>query len=545
LTAVLVTIPLLAVQAADAPRNFAITHATAVPTPGVTVEDATIVLRDGLIVSVEASGAVPADAVEIDGSGRWVYAGLIDAESDLQSAGDDATRGGGGGNPQPQQAPGAAHEIALIHPERRAADGLLPFEGERKRSMEKIRELGFTTVLAVPDDGILRGSSAAILLSADTPVARILLDADVAQHAAFQRGGFGGGYPSSLMGAIAALRQTLLDAQRHGVWTERYRAAPSGMARPERQAAFDALLPVLAGETRVIFHTSSPHDTLAADRIAREFGLDVAISTSSYEAEYGEALAAAGRTLIVSTGFPDKPDVDEDDDALGVERRTMRRYLDAPMGPARLHDAGVRFALSTHGLDNKSSFHKQMVKIVDAGLPRDVAVAALTTVPAALLGIDRVVGTIEAGKIANLVVTDGPLFAKDTKVREVFVDGRRHELEAKDKPKGDPDAVVDPRGSWSVTFRFGPRAVEREWVIEGREGSYKGTAETREGKVEFDSIELAGNVLTVVMPGSGGRPATEITAIIEGDSFEATAEMGSRTMELTGTRVSGPDGGAR
>jgi imidazolonepropionase-like amidohydrolase len=550
LTAVLLTIPLFAAQAAEAPRNFAITHATVVSSPGSSLEDATIVLRDGLIVSIEPSGSVPADTVEIDGTDRWIYAGLIDAESDLQTGGSDSGRADGPGArgfgaQQPQTPAGASHAVALIHPEQHAADKLRPFAGETKRSMEKIRDLGFTAVLAVPADGILRGTSAAILLSADQPVAKILLDANVALHASFQRGGFGGGYPSSLMGSMAALRQALLDAQRHGVWVERYQAAPSGMPRPERHAAFDALLPALAGKTSVIFHTSSPHDTLAADRIGREFDLDVVVSTSSYEAEYGDALAAAGRTLIVSTGFPDKPKVDKEEEALGVDRRTMRRYLDAPAGPARLHEAGVRFALSTQGLDNKGSFHKQMVKIVEAGLPADVALAALTTVPAELLGIDRVVGTLAAGKIANLIVTDGPLFAEDTKVREVFVDGRRHELETKDKPKGDPDAVVDPRGTWSVTFQFGPRTIEREWIIEGGEGAYTGTAETREDTVEFESIELAGNVLTVVLPGSGGRPATEITAIVEGDSFAATAEMGPRTVEMTGTRVSGPDGGAR
>ena len=124
-----------------------------------------------------------------------------------------------------------------------------------------------------------------------------------------------------------------------------------------------------------------------------------------------------------------------------------------------------------HGLDKKGAFHKQMVKIVDAGLPADVALGALTTVPAKLLGIDRVVGTIAAGKLAHLLVTDGPLFSADTKIREVYVDGRRHEFEVKDKPKGDPDAVVDPRGTWSVTFQFGPRTIEREWVIEGGEGA--------------------------------------------------------------------------
>jgi len=302
---------------------------------------------------------------------------------------------------------------------------------------------------------------------------------------------------------------------------------------------------VLDGERPVIFHTSHPLDTLMAARLGREFGLEVVVSTSSYEAEYTAALAAAGRALIISTGFPEKPELDDEDEQLSVSRQTMRRYLDAPEGPAKLHEAGIEFALTTSGLDTKSTFHKQMRKIVEAGLPEDVALAALTTVPARLLGIDRVVGTLAPGKIANLVVTDGPLFAEKTKIREVFVDGTRHELEVKDKPKGDPNAVVDPRGTWVVAIKMGSRTIEREWTIEGSEGAYKGTAETGGGIVSFASIELEGNVMTVIFPSRQGRPSMEVIVIIEGESFTGSAEMGSRTVEMTGTRTSGPEGSAR
>ncbi len=539
-------------EAADAPRNYALTHATAVVEPGKRIDDATIVLRDGLIVSVEAKGSVPGDAVEIDATERFVYAGLIDAGGDLLAAESPGAARGGGGPPSgvsfgapAETKPGAVHPLPLVHPESRAADTLRAFEGDRKQSMEKMRELGFTVALTAPGDGIFRGTSAAILLAADRPVAEILLAADVAQHASFQRGRFGSGYPTSLMGSIATLRQTLLDAQRYAEWNRRYRADPRGMERPARHAAFEALLPVLASEHRLIFHTSHPLDTLTAHKLGREFGLDVAVATSSYEAEHAEALAAAGRPLIVSTGFPEKPKLDDADQELAVSGQTMRRYLDAAKGPARLHEAGVTFALTGGGLDSKSTFHKQMAKIVEAGLPEETALAALTTVPARLLGLDRVIGTLAPGKIANLVVTDGPLFAEETKIREVFVDGSRHELEVKEKPKGDPNAVVDPRGSWAVAIRMGPRTMEREWTITGSEGNYSGTAETGSGIVDFESVELEGNVMTVVYPARQGRPAMEVTVIVEGDTFKGSAEMGPRTVEMTGHRTSGPEGGAR
>jgi hypothetical protein len=316
------------------------------------------------------------------------------------------------------------------------------------------------------------------------------------------------------------------------------------MRRPTHLAALEALRPVVEGRQPLVVHTDDPQDTLLADRIAREFDLDLIVAASGHEWEIADRVAASGRTLILPIEFPDKPDVGEDDEALNVSGRTMRRYLDAAAGPARLRDAGVRFALGTRGL-GAGDFRENMAKVVEQGLSESDALAALTTVPAELLGLDRVLGTIEPGKIANLVVTDGPMFDEKTTVRRVFVDGVDHEIEAKQKPKSDPNAVVDPRGSWTVEMELGPRTIERVWTISGDKDAYRGTAETREGTVDFEEVTLEGNLLTVKLPGRGGRGSTEMSVVIVGDSFEGTAEMGPRTVTLEGTRTAGPKGGAR
>ena len=537
---------------AERPRVYAIGGATVVPSPGRVIASGTVVIRDGLIEAVGADLPAPPDAVEIDGRGRWVYPGLIDADSTLgvgsAASGterENAAAPPAGGRAQVETARGAVHPISRIHPESKARDRLAPFRGDGLRTVERIRNLGFTVVLARPGDGILRGSSAAILLSDDRPVAEMLLRADVAQHAGLERGRFGQGYPTSLMGTVAAIRQVLLDASRHVEWSARYEADPSGMSRPEMHAAYAALAPLLAGRQLLVVHTDDPRNTLLADKVAREFGLELAISTRAHEWEVAEQIADSGRTLIVSVGFPDKPKVRDDDEALNASRDEMRRYLEADAGPARLHEAGVRFALSLHGLKNSANFFKQMRKIIAAGLPEEVALAGLTTVPAELMGLDRVVGTLEPGKIANLIVADGPLFGEETRLRHVFVDGVQYEIEVKEKPTGDPDAVVDPRGEWSVVFEMGGRTFQRTWTIGGDEDAYDGTAETRAGTVTFDSVELAGNALTVVFPPRGERPGMEATVIIEGDEFEGPAEMGPRSVTLTGSRTVGPEGGAR
>jgi hypothetical protein len=407
--------------------------------------------------------------------------------------------------------------------------------------MERLRDLGFTTVLATPQSGLLRGRSVAIQLDEDRPVTELILLDDVAQHASFERGRFGGAYPSSLMGAIAALRQTLLDARRYATWTARHLEQPQAMRRPEFHAAFEALRPLVAGEQPLFFEVDAPDDVLLAHGVGAEFDLRIAIAASGHEWEIADQIAATGRDLLLPVAFPDKPDVDDEDEALDVSRQVMRRYLGAAAGPGLLHAAGVRFALTTRGLKSTADFPRNLRKMIEAGLPEDVALAGLTTVPAELLGLDRMIGTVEPGKIANLLVVDGPLFEKDSRLRHVFVDGNKHDIEAPSKPKGDPDAVVDPRGTWSVVFDMGTRSFERTWIISGERDRYTGTAETQAGTIDFDDVTLEGNVLTVVFPARGGRGAREVSVVIEGEEFEGITEMGPRSVEVNGVRSSGPE----
>jgi imidazolonepropionase-like amidohydrolase len=532
---------------AERPRVYALTGGTVVTAPGRTIDGGTVVLRDGLIAAVAAGGTVPNDAVGVDVRGLWVYPGFIDADTTLGLSSDDREPrrpDSGESDAGPEQKPGAHHPVSRVHPEDRARDRLLPFEGDRKREVERYRDLGFTVALAVPDRGIFRGESVAILLQDDVPVAELILRDRVAQHVAFEMGRFGEGYPTSLMGAAAVFRQTLLDAERYAEWSARYAAHPRGLKRPETVAAWAALSGVLDGSQAVVFALEDGEQYDLADRLAREFELNAVISASGAEWEIAERVASSQRTLIFPIAFPDKPKVQEDDEALDVSLREMLAYLEAPAAAARLDAAGVELAFTTRGLKNLADFSKNLESMVGAGLPEATALAALTTVPARILGIDASVGTLEPGKIANVVVMDGPLFGKGAKAQRIYVDGVEYQVEAKKKPKGDPNAVVDPRGEWSVVFELGGRTVQRTWTLAGSPGAYTGTAETRSGTVTFERVELAGNVLTVTFPATGGVGATEITVIVTGEAFEGVAEMESRSVPVQGTRTRGPEGTA-
>jgi hypothetical protein len=536
---------------AERPRVYAITGARLVIAPGKSVDDGTIVLRDGLIEAAGRGVSAPPDAFVIEGKGRTVTAGLIDACSEIGVRKPEERQGppsGGAGRGAAASEPpaGTAHPVARVRAERRVADQLVADPGV----FEKHRAMGFTTVLSVPPDGIFRGQAAVLNLQ-EGPVSSSLLLESAGQVVAFERGNFGGAAPYSLMGTIAIIRQTLLDARRQDEWQVRYAADPSGMQRPDTMPALTALEGPASGKGRVFFDTGEPSNVMRALTLTHEFGLDTAVIASGREnSHHGviEALAAAGRPVIVPLPYPEKPKVTDPDEALKVSTRDLEEWDLAPGNPAALQQAGLRFALGTCHLSSAAEFPGRLRKAMDRGLSSDTALAALTTEAARAVGLERTLGTLEAGRIANVVVWEGTdvekgIFAEKARPVHVFVDGIKHDVEQK-KSKGDPDAKVDPRGSWSVTLSFPGREVTRTWTITGKEGEYAGTAETQRGTVSFSSVTLKGNEMTVVMPADGTRPSQEITVVITGEELEGSGDLpGGGSYSVKGTRTAGPEGG--
>jgi imidazolonepropionase-like amidohydrolase len=446
---------------AERPHVYGLKDARIVVAPGRIIAKGNVIIRDGLIEAAGPGAAIPADAVEIEASGKTVYAGLIDAHTTIGLRRAAATQPAGGGrgagqiaallaSQQPREAaPGANHPIARIHPEMNARDLIVPFEqapaapaagGGRGGAAaataaatapagteaERYRNVGFTTVLVEPDNGIFRGESAVIDLRDSAPVTALIVRDHAAQHISIAAGGGfggGGGYPGSLMGVIASVRQALLDAQRYQTWKQRYTANPAGMRRPEYSPSFEALEPVIAGQHLVIFDTEAAEDILAADRIAREFNLKAVMGADSNTYELLDRVKSTGRTLILSASMPDRPRVDDPDDAYETDTRDLRRFVNAASTAKQLLDAKIPFVLSSRGIRNPADFPRNIRRMIDAGLPADTALAKLTTEPAELLGLSREYGTVEAGKVANLIVTDGDLFGDRTRVVQVFVDG--------------------------------------------------------------------------------------------------------------------------
>ncbi len=423
----------------NTPAVHAFTNARIVVSPGVVIDKGTLVMRDGVITAVGKNAAIPADARVWDMTGMTLYPGLIDSYSDLgMPKKPEGGRGGDGPPAQPAaEVRGMKHWNGNVNAAQRAADLFAP----DAKAAEKLRGMGFTTALVVPQKGIFRGSSAVVDLG-DGTANQLLVKSDIAQHVTFETGG-GDDYPNSLMGAIALIRQTALDAQWHRDAMKVAASNPSE-PRPEFVADLAALEDVLTAKEPVVFESTDELSLLRAAKIAKEFSWKLWVRGSGSEYRRLDAVKQAGAPIILPINFPDVPAVQLPEDALNVSLNDLRYWDEAPENPARLQKAGVRFALTTATLKDPGTFSANLRKAIDRGLSADAALAALTTTPAQLFGIAHKVGSLETGKIANIVVADGDLFAEKTKIRETWVDGKRYEV----KPK----AEIDPRGTWKATL---------------------------------------------------------------------------------------------
>jgi imidazolonepropionase-like amidohydrolase len=266
-----------------------------------------------------------------------------------------------------------------------------------------------------------------------------------AMHAALTAGGAGfgggGGYPGAQIGAMAAFRQALLDAQwyaaRKAQWERR---GGKGVPRPPYSPASEALQDALTGRQPVVFSVTRSNDILKALRLAKEFNLRAIIETGGEAFKVAADLKLAGAPVIVSLNFrpaaggggggfggfgQQEPDPDEE----------RRREQEAERNAAELAKAGVPVVFSSTGLTNYADVINN-ARRASQHLGKDKTLEALTIRAAELLGVGASLGSIEPGKIANLIVTTGHPLDQGTQLRYVFVDGQQMRFRAPDPPRG-------------------------------------------------------------------------------------------------------------
>lgn len=436
----------------------------------------TIMIRDGKIERV--ARAIDADAVDLAGYRVWelpedahVYPGFVEPWFEVDT-------------PEHDSAMPGRHWNSRITPNRSVLEGT----GLNSGDADSLRKLGFVAAGIAPDDGILRGIGAVV--STATPTDNSAADDPTiyrreAFHAAdFYRGGWGGGmqYPTSQMGCIALIRQSIDDAE----WQANAGLNPS-------TNALDALTMV---DAPFFFNTDHELEALQADHVLGAFdsSRELVLIGTGTEFKRLDAIADTGASVIVPLRFPRKPDVSSVGKADSVDLSTMMVWEQAPTNARRLVEAGVTTAITSSKSRKRGKFFGNLHEAIEAGLSKDDALAMITTVPADMLGVGDVLGTIEAGKPACLVIASGDLFdpdADDVEIRDVWVEGVRHEISTDDAHPFD--------GEWAIWV--GPEdqpVYEMTINVEGKkitgteagDGDEPSTSDTRHVKMTENTISF-------------------------------------------------------
>ena len=432
LLAVLFALPLPAADLRGGDRlAYALTGGRVLAAPGRVFDPGVVVIRGGVIESVGPAGApIPADARVIDIAGKVVHAAYIDAyvtadrlagKSPKRPRDDDEAEPEKPAGPAPRSTGPATHPVSAVRAEERVLDTLVV----KDDVAETYRRLGFGIVQAVPSAGVLRGRGAVVSL-ADGPISGRVVLAESGQFAALEPPN-DDDYPDSHMGAVAVARQAFLDARWWRDAEAAYAKQPAGRSRPRLLAATAALVPAAEGRETVVFEAKDALALLRAARVAREMKLKTRYVAGNDAYRLREEIAALQPDLVLRLDFARPDKVQDDAEWLDVTLDRLRAFDREPSNPKWLRESGVRFALTTAGLDDPKDFGARVRQAIARGLSREDALAAVTTVPAAQLGLQDRLGSLDAGKIASLVVETGEPFAEKSRVTEIWIDGSRIE----------------------------------------------------------------------------------------------------------------------
>ena len=542
-------LPFLTNTSANAQRSaidtYAITNARIFTVSGSVIERGTVVVRNGLIAAVGANVSAPPDARVIDGAGLTVYPGLIDSYTNLAlpEAAPAPSPGGGGGaaffllqQQQPQRPAGGPNSTQPVglQPEIMVEDVIRPGGTE----IEGSRNIGITAALTLPRSGIWMGQSAVINLSGETPQ-QMLVRSPVAMHVGFTP--LRGTYPGSLMGVFATLRQMMFDAQRYRDAMAIYERAPRGTRRPETDRSLAALVPVIDGRMPVVMLANSEREIGRALDLASEFKLKLIIAGGRESDRLAERLAKQNVPVLLSLNFPRRttaalPEADPE------PMRVLRDRVEAQETAAKLAKAGVRFAFQSGSLTNIADLMANAQRAIEHGLQQNDALKAFTIWPAEILGVQNQLGSIETGKIANLTVTRGDLFGRDSRVAHVFIDGRPIELRP---AAGGGPARNSLAGTWSVNVNLGQgdQAITLTLQQEGERltGSIAGPLGA--GEISNGSASSAGEVrFTVTLNVEGQTKEGTFTGRFVNNEIRGTVAIpGATPGTFTATRSGQPN----
>lgn len=482
---------------------FAFTHATIHTDYKTTLENATLLIQKGRVVAAGSSVAVPKDAVVIDLKGLHIYPSFIDIYSDYgvqpaKKPESDFWRKGFESSKK-----GAFGWNEAIKPEINANT---LFKADEKAA-EELRKLGFGAALTHQKDGIARGSGACVTLGnrkENEEIVRGICSA----HFSFDKGSSQQDYPTSLMGAIALLRQTYLDAQ--------WYASMNGKA--DYNLSLEAWNQLQA--LPKIFEVTDVLSLLRADKVGDAFGAQYILKGAGDEYKRLHEVKATQASLILPLNFPDAYDVESPFDALQLSLADMKHWELAPANPKMVNDAGIEFALTTAGLKEKNIFLANLRRAIKNGLPEEAALKALTSAPARMLNVQGELGSLEKGKLANFIITTGKFFDENTRITENWIQGRKYAL--------DNSNLENIDGVYKLSFSRKLYSL----TIEGSPFKTKASVQLQDTVKADVQFSRAGNLVSLSFNLSADKNVTEVvrlSGLMEKENWKGKGQLSDGT----------------
>ncbi|MGY6744135.1 MAG: amidohydrolase family protein [Cecembia sp.] len=499
--------------------TYAIVNATITTAPGNTLEGATILVKNGLVENIGSDIKLPPDAQIIEGDSLFIYPGFIDGASGIGiSKPADPERPA---NFDPSNPP---DELAGITPWRNALD----YYDKNNSQITDWRKVGFTIAQIVPEGGMLPGKSA-IVTYGGKESSNVLANNTALNARLRNVGGGRGMYPGTQLGIIAKFRDLYKNAELSAQHNRLF-ASNAGLARPEMNKTLEAFFPVLDKNIPILFEVSNDLETKRATSLQREHGFRL-ILMGVTDVKYSiEAIKGTNAQVLIGFRLPNDKTASADlegktDEMRGRTIRIKEAYQEILEGPALLEKAGIPFGFTTMG-GRSSEMFKNIRLMIDNGLSENAALAALTINNANILGIQKFAGTLEKGKLANMVISTAPLFSSEAQIQHVMADGYLFDFDIskKSSSNGSNGKTIDIAGVWDYTSDTPAGSSNGTMEIKKEGDTFKGTITydnpTGSGKAssEMNNITLSGNNLSFTFNVSAGGMSLEVT--VAGDVSE-------------------------
>lgn len=484
----------------------AFTNAKIYMTPTQVIEKGTLLIQNGKVVQVGKSVTIPKNAVVEDLDGKSIYPSFVDVFSNFGVKLPEKANGGGRSAQYGPEREGFYWNDHIM-PENNAINS---FSYDSKKA-EELRKAGFGAVNAHIQDGIARGTGILVALNDEGSEAQRILSDKSAQYFSFEKSiAKSQSYPSSLMGAMALMRQLYYDMD----WYSKGNVET-------KDRSLEALI-ANKGLTQ-IFAAGDNGNVLRADKIGDLFGIQYAILAGGDEYERIEDIKATNAKLILPLNFPDAYDVSNPYEAQYIALKDMRHWNLAPSNPKVLADNGVEFSITLHELKSPSDLKEKLMKAITYGLSKTKALEALTTVPANILGMSGQIGSLQTGSQANFLITSGEIFDEGTVLYENWVQGTKNIIQSMD--------LVDIRGDYNLNVNGNTYTVSLTGSIDKPKAEIKKGSETVDSKIEFSD-----NWLNLAFSEDGTSSYRMVARIVRGASAingkvvlpngnEATASM--------------------